>query len=319
MPVYNGEEYLGKCVDSIINQTYGNIQFIIVNDGSTDNTLDLCQNYAKKDKRIVLINKENGGVSSARNEGLALADGDYIGFMDADDYIEPDMIERLTLNAVNNNADVSMCGFFIERADGRFRNKVLAEDIIRYSGVEAINNMLDRYEFHGYIWNKLFSKKVIKGNTCISFCEDIYIYEDLLFCYDCFINSDCVVYDKGQYYHHIIHDKQTSAGYNKKKLTSLKAFEKIIDDVEENKDIDVNRFKTSYMQLVISLLIQNLSNDKDGNKEIHNMLVKELYRYKFHELTDKRIKAASMVAKLSPHLIKMVVEAKRKFDFEGRV
>ena len=316
MPVYNGEKYLEKSLSSIVNQTYTNIQIIIVNDGSTDNTIDLCENYARKDNRIVLINKENSGVSSARNEGLTLAEGEYIGFIDADDYIEPDMIERLTLNAVNNKADISMCGFFIERTDGTFRNKVLIKDIIQYSGVEAINNMLDRYEFHGYIWNKLFSKKIIKGERPISFYEDIYVYEDLLYCYECFINSDCIVYDNQQYYHHIIHDNQTSAGYNKKKLTSLTAFEKIIDDIEQNNDIDIKRFKTSYIQLVISLLIQNLSNNKEGNKEIHNTLVNELYRYKLHELTDIKIKVASIVAKLSPRLIKLIVETKRKSDFE---
>lgn len=316
MPVYNAEKYLEKCLNSIINQTYTNIQIIIVNDGSTDKSFDLCKNYAEKDNRIVLINKENRGVSSARNEGLALAVGEYIGFIDADDYIEPDMIERLTINAIDNNADVSMCGFLLERTDGTFRNKVLARVIIRYSGVEAINNILYRYEFHGFVWNKLFSREIIKGDIPKSFDEDIHVYEDLLFCYECIIGSDCIVYDNKQYYHYIIHDNQTSAGFSTRKLTSLKAFEKMIDYTKQNNDININRFKTSYVQLVISLLIQNLDYNINGKNEIHNMLVNELYRYKIHELTDIKIKLASIVAKFSPRLIKLIVETKRRFSFE---
>ena len=89
VPVYNVSEYLPRCLDSLINQTYKNIEIILVNDGSTDNSLEICKKYAEKDLRIKVIDKENGGISSARNTGIAEASGEWIGFVDSDDYIEP--------------------------------------------------------------------------------------------------------------------------------------------------------------------------------------------------------------------------------------
>lgn len=112
VPVYNVERYLEKCVDSIINQTYSNLEIILVNDGSTDNSGELCDNLAKKDSRIVVYHKENGGVSSARNLGLDKAQGDYIGFVDGDDYIDADMYECLYQNLNRDNADMSMCALY---------------------------------------------------------------------------------------------------------------------------------------------------------------------------------------------------------------
>ena len=91
IPAYNIEDYIGRCLDSIISQTYKNLEIIVVDDGSRDRTGEILDNYAKKDRRIKVIHKENGGVSSARNKGIEVAEGDYIGFIDGDDLIEPEM------------------------------------------------------------------------------------------------------------------------------------------------------------------------------------------------------------------------------------
>lgn len=111
VPVYNVELYLEQCLNSIINQTYKNLEIILVNDGSTDNSGVICDLYANIDNRIIVIHKDNGGVSSARNAGLNVAKGNFIGFVDPDDWIADDMYEKLYLNIQNFNANISVCKF----------------------------------------------------------------------------------------------------------------------------------------------------------------------------------------------------------------
>ena len=109
VPVYNTEKYIEKCVMSILNQTYKNLEIILIDDGSTDNSPQICDSLAKKDNRITVIHQPNGGVSSARNIGLDNTHGDYITFVDSDDYIEPNMIEFLSENIGDTN--IAMCGY----------------------------------------------------------------------------------------------------------------------------------------------------------------------------------------------------------------
>lgn len=111
VPVYNVEKYLEECLDAILNQTYRKLQIILVDDGSPDRSGKICDEYAEKDSRVIVIHKNNEGVSSARNDGLAHADGDYIGFVDADDIIAPEMYEELVKAMEQENVDFCMCGY----------------------------------------------------------------------------------------------------------------------------------------------------------------------------------------------------------------
>ena len=111
IPVYNTEKYLSKCLESVINQTYKNLEIILINDGSTDKSKEICESFAKKDKRIQILNKENSGVSSARNHGMRLAKGQYIAFIDGDDYAEENYIEELLKNLKQTESDCVLCGY----------------------------------------------------------------------------------------------------------------------------------------------------------------------------------------------------------------
>ena len=111
VPVYNSSKYLKKCIESILEQTYVNTEIILVNDGSTDNSIDICKEFKQIDNRIIVIDKENGGVASARNAGLEVATGSYVAFVDSDDYVEKDMYETMIEALNNNNADIVECGF----------------------------------------------------------------------------------------------------------------------------------------------------------------------------------------------------------------
>ena len=120
VPVYNAEKYLNRCISSLLNQTYYNLEIILVNDGSTDNSKKICENAAKNDSRIKLINSVNEGVSLARNKGLKEANGDYISFVDSDDYVEPDYVEKMLLTLKSKKVDIVYCSAVVENINGVF-------------------------------------------------------------------------------------------------------------------------------------------------------------------------------------------------------
>lgn len=144
IPVYNAKKYLANTLDSVIKQTYKNLEIILVNDGSTDNSKDICESYAKIDKRIKVINKENGGVSSARNYGLALAKGEYISFIDSDDFLVTDMIETLVNDIQNTNAEIAVCGYWhvTEEEYQKIRRTAINEEFVN---VEVLVNPIKYY------------------------------------------------------------------------------------------------------------------------------------------------------------------------------
>ena len=109
VPVYNTEQYLKECVDSLLKQTLTDLEIILIDDGSPDNSAYICDEYAKLDSRVKVIHKENGGLSSARNAALDICKGEYIGFVDSDDFVEPTMFEELYNSAINYNSDISIC------------------------------------------------------------------------------------------------------------------------------------------------------------------------------------------------------------------
>jgi len=162
VPVYNVEEYLEKCVDSIINQTYSNIEIILVDDGSKDNSGKMCDELQAKDSRIKVIHKENGGLSDARNAGLKIATGDYIGFVDSDDYIEEDMFETLYKLSKEHNSDISIVSFN-EIYKGKIIGVRNSKKLEKLNKIEAIRELLIDTKIQSYAWNKLFKKELFNN------------------------------------------------------------------------------------------------------------------------------------------------------------
>jgi glycosyltransferase involved in cell wall biosynthesis len=166
VPVYNVEKYLSRCVDSIINQTYKNLEIILVDDGSPDNCPAMCDEYVKKDSRIKVIHKENGGLSDARNAGMKVAKGDYIGFVDSDDWIELNMLERLLSEIIKNNCDVASCGVKMVWEDNSKKSRMLFP-IDADCVIDGTENALDSLMFDNRIiqtvWNKIYKKSIIEN------------------------------------------------------------------------------------------------------------------------------------------------------------
>lgn len=166
VPIYNVERYLERCIISILNQTYINFELILVNDGSTDNSKDICEKYLSIDNRIKLINKKNGGLSSARNTGIELAIGEYIAFVDPDDYINKYMYEVLITTLKKDKSDMVICGYNkVDQNEANFQeinnyidvNNVLASKI---SKVEALDKLLIEGEKFVLAWNKIYKRKL---------------------------------------------------------------------------------------------------------------------------------------------------------------
>ncbi len=162
IPVYNVEKYINKCINSVLEQTYKNLEIILVDDGSTDNSGNICDEFKKKDKRIKVIHKINGGLSSARNAGIECATGNYIGFVDSDDYIETDMFETLCSLIKQYKADISIVSLYEV-----YNNKIIS---VRNSGklelftkIEAMKELLTDRKIKSYACNKLFKKELFQN------------------------------------------------------------------------------------------------------------------------------------------------------------
>ena len=209
VPVFNTADYLEKCIDSILNQTYRDIEIVLVDDGSTDGSEHICDEYAKKDCRIKAVHKENGGLVSARKKGLSIATGEYIGFVDSDDWIEPDMYEKLYEKLCLSDVDVVMCGRIEERT---YESKVVCHGIPegRYVGEELkeivfpkmiVNEAFFRWGIFPSYWDKLFKRdaieqyinsvddSIVMGEDaagvypCLLHCRGIYILQECLYHY----------------------------------------------------------------------------------------------------------------------------------------
>lgn len=196
VPIYNVEKYIHKCVDSLLAQTYPHLEIILVDDGSPDGCPAICDAYAEKDGRVRVIHKENGGLSDARNAGLEIASGEYIGFVDSDDWIEPDMFEYL-YNGMAGGAEISVCGV-LEHRTYRIEIKNAPTDIV-YTAEDALNEMFfDRME--NYAWNKLYEARLWKDVRFPTGKN----FEDVLTIYKTFERASRVAVLREAKYHYLI-------------------------------------------------------------------------------------------------------------------
>ena len=163
VPVYNVELYLPRCIDSLLCQTHRHLQIILINDGSTDKSGDICDMYANTDDRIIVIHQENKGLRAARNAGMDAAAGQWLGFVDSDDWIEPEMYEKMLSTAHNLNAKIIDCGVLVHELDGSNRYVGLSKDSGAILGGVALEQVVFDAGFVGLVWNKLFCAALITG------------------------------------------------------------------------------------------------------------------------------------------------------------
>lgn len=221
IPVYNGEKYLERCLKSVLEQEYRDIEIIIIDDGSTDGSEYIYSKYKEIDKRIVILKQKNMGVSVARNKGIDIAKGKYIMFIDADDTIEVNMISKMVQSMKKNKTDISFCGFKVLGNNLRNNDTKALIDCYDYnnSGIigssEAIKRVISTNPsivFYGYIWRNIFDAQIIKKNN-IKFPEGIKISEDFMFLLEVLINSKNVSIIPEELYNYNINDNSVTAKY----------------------------------------------------------------------------------------------------------
>lgn len=199
VPVYNAEKYLRKCIDSVLAQTYENYEILLIDDGSTDNSLIICNEYKEKNNKVKVFHKENGGASSARNVGLKEAKGKYIYFLDSDDWLREDALHKLIFTAHNEGADLVFCE---ANAIDDINNKEYSGNYsykTKYEtdrAIDIMEKMMKKKEFHVAIWMLLLDKRIIDDNNLL-FREGI-IYEDMIISYQfyCFAKRAAHVNEK---------------------------------------------------------------------------------------------------------------------------
>lgn len=229
IPVYNTGKYLERCIISVLNQTFQNFEIILIDDGSTDGSGKLCDEFTKRDNRIRVVHQVNGGVSKARNKGLELANGEFIHFADSDDFFEGEFYSDCYQIASSYNADICCCTSAIENKDGYFVKGIFDDKITVFDKGEALFELLACKKISYSLCDKLFRKSTISR---IRLNEAIFHNEDFLFCYDAIKDSDIVVYTSKPYHYYCFNEgSAVNSSFNKRKITAVDAQTKVYEDI----------------------------------------------------------------------------------------
>lgn len=296
VPVYDVEKYINRCIESILAQTFMDFELILVNDGSPDQCGKICDKYAENDTRIKVIHKKNGGLSDARNFGLEIAQGDFVGFVDSDDYIESDMYEKLLEACEENNSKLAMCG----------RYKVLGEElqpIFSFKGHkiwesrEAIENLLTWNNIDSSACDKLFRRDLFEQIRFPvgKYNEDIYIMTQIIH------QSEKIIHiGDAKYYYFHRPNSITTEKFSEKKLDLLAANRKVIELVTDYyPDLSL---KAESFNLKGIIYLSGLLQDKRCKKEylssynlINNHLSHNLFKILSNPHINGRLKVKAIL------------------------
>lgn len=278
VPVYNVKPYLSRCLTSLVNQTHKAIEIILIDDGSTDGSGELCDRWAEKDARIVVIHSSNGGVSHARNLGLRRASGDYIGFVDSDDWVDEDMYEAMLNHMLEMHSDIHIGGYIIENDEGS-RFDLREERIQTFDRGEALRQMitvsLRGYALvRGYLWDKLFKRCVLNG---LYLDEDLKLREDTWLVWQAFRRAALISYAPQFSYHYWERsDSATHVGLKKENGTYLEAMRRIRDDSLDLDGETRSVVQEAYEAEVLFVLKDILLTGSTDFKEVFRQGQKEL-------------------------------------------
>lgn len=272
VPVYNIEKYISRCIKSIINQTYKNLEIILVDDGSKDNSGKICDEYQNKDNRIKVIHKINGGLSDARNVGIEHARGELIAFVDGDDYVEKEHIEYLYNMLMKSNADISVCQFNIMYEGSEKKSKKTKKDKqIVVNNVEALETMLYNKKFCNSACTKLYKKNLFND---IQFPKGK-LYEDLGTTYKLIAKSKKLVYGNLQTYNYLINRKDSiiNRKFDEKRMEAIKFADEILKFVNgKYPNIKNAAIARLYMECIFTIV-------QIDEEEKYRNNIKEIYKY----------------------------------------
>lgn len=278
IPVYNVETYLPQCLESVINQTYQNLEIIVVNDGSTDSCPQICDDYAIKDKRIKVIHKRNGGLSDARNAGMSCANGELISFVDSDDLLSPHFFQKLFQALTAHNADIAECEFkkFVSNREIQcFPDKT--ENPIKIFEGEKMMKALFKGPLHVMVWNKLYKITLVRDRLF----PVNRISEDVFWTYRIYGEaSKTVKIDEKLYFYRQRENSIMASRYSIKRLDSLDAYEEKIDYLKKKFPNLVQEVRKTYCFLLMDNYIQlKQHNEVDPDKFHQRIILKKIKNY----------------------------------------
>jgi glycosyltransferase involved in cell wall biosynthesis len=273
VPVYNVEKYLRRCIDSIINQSYKNLEIIIINDGSLDKSGEICDYYSNEDSRVLVIHQENKGLSGARNSGLKIASGNYIGFVDSDDWIEPEMYKAMLDTLEKHDVDIVECN--IHEATEVNDTIERSGSLIMEDRLQALKRIIKNQDFS--VWRRLYHKKLLQG---ISFVEGKNS-EDVYFTIDIFKNIKNSIYISNSFYNYYIGGESITRGkYTLKRLDAVDAVLYLKNKVsQEENDKELKKITRC---ILLDVLLSNYKmlnyNSASDNELNHRKKIKKLIK-----------------------------------------
>lgn len=278
VPVYNAENRISRCINSIVNQSYKNIEIILINDGSNDSSGQICDEFAKIDKRIKVIHKQNGGVSSARNEGLRSANGEYIQFVDSDDYIDKDMCEKLLKTMINDNSDLVVSGYRTINSNNIDETIYKREIYRKLYEMECDFSYLYTSCFFNSLWNKLYKIEAIEN-----FDENLSLGEDLIFNLNYLKKCESVSLIEECLYNYTKENKNSLSSKYRENMFEIIVYTRSsineFCDKYISKNIDKCTINSFFMRNVfgaIQLLIYNSSLNKSDKISIINQWIGDI-------------------------------------------
>lgn len=306
VPVYKVEQYIHKCIDSILKQTFKEFELILVDDGSPDSCGEICDRYAIQDSRIKVIHKENGGLSSARNAGLDIAQGDYIGFVDSDDWIEMDMYELLYRMCVEQGCDIAICSSEIHYNDKTVISS--SHPFVIHDRNSAMKTMLEGNLYDEVVWTKLFKRQLLEG---IQFPVGI-SYEDTAFTYKVIHKCEKVCFIGEPKYHYIKRDNSMmDRAVKEVKIDAILIYDEMCKFMEQYYKglCDLVILKLGNCSMVILNLILSSGKFSEHKVKFYKTIsILNSYFYKTMVIKEygKNVRVLLVAAKLHPLLYKFL-------------
>ncbi|MGL5549111.1 MAG: glycosyltransferase family 2 protein [Culicoidibacterales bacterium] len=312
VPVYNVEAYVGRCLDSLLEQDFEDFEIIVVNDGSTDSSGKICDEYAKKDQRIRVIHQENQGVSAARNTGLNWIKGEYIGFIDPDDFIEKDMFKKLYTLCIENNAQIGVCNFQREIKGRRITNNSQKYEK-KLTTKEALEELFKGELYRFSLCNKIFQRHLFMN---ITFPEGR-IHEDLATTYRLFGKAKNTIYTNYAGYIYTVRENSIlNKKYNENRLESFIAWNEILEYMNEQFRELMPQVVASYSYWCIdnlAYIVKQVETESQQKKYfgIIRTNVKKHYQKIFsNQLLTTKQKIIILIVLIQPMKIKMLIGRK---------
>ena len=347
VPIYNVEKYLDRCMESLLNQTLKDIEIIMVNDGSPDNCPQMCDEYAKKDSRVKVVHKKNGGLGFARNSGLDIATGEYVAFVDSDDYVDLNMYEKLYKAAEENNNEAVFCGFKKEFSPNRFIECKECDTYTEYSSDKMNELVLDfiaapphcksEYIHDMSVWHSIYKRSIIEDNNIRFISERDYASEDIPFQIDFLKCCKKVGFIPDIFYVYCYNGGSLTKSFKPEKFQMIQALYHLLKERTQDRDKDSLRAKRlfiGYVRAMIRLIVTLEITKAQKLEYIRNIItsniwdeIKPIYKASFLPIHQRimtsliykgKSKSVYIYAKLMnmnlASRLKQIGEAVRKFN-----